>query len=107
MKSTVEIILENTVLQQKENYFKSWWWWFTYKVVSMGFSRQEYWSGLPFLPPGDLSDPGIEPNSPALKADSLSLRHLGSPFLKSYIAKDQPRLIQGIRSRDGIGDLFI
>ena len=32
----------------------------------MGFSRQEYWSGLPFLPPGDLPDPGIEPTSPAL-----------------------------------------
>ena len=31
--------------------------------VSMGFSRQEYWSGLPFPPPGDLPDPGIEPNS--------------------------------------------
>ena len=34
--------------------------------LSMGFSRQEYWSGLPFPPPGDLSDPGIEPVSPAL-----------------------------------------
>jgi len=32
----------------------------------MGFSRQEYWSGLPFPPPGDLPDPGIEPRSPAL-----------------------------------------
>ena len=31
---------------------------------SMGFSRQEFWSGLPFLPPGDLPDPGIEPTSP-------------------------------------------
>ena len=34
--------------------------------LSMGFSRQEYWSGLPFPPPGDLPDPGIEPRSPAL-----------------------------------------
>ena len=33
---------------------------------SMGFSRQEYWSGLPFPSPGDLPDPGIEPRSPAL-----------------------------------------
>ena len=33
---------------------------------SMGFSRQEYWSGLPFPPPGDLSNPGIKPMSPAL-----------------------------------------
>ena len=39
--------------------------------LSMGFSRQEYWSGLPFPSPGDLSDPGIEPRSPALQADSL------------------------------------
>ena len=37
----------------------------------MGFSRQEYWSGLPFPSPGDLSDPGIEPRSPALQADTL------------------------------------
>ena len=39
--------------------------------LSMGFSRQEYWSGLPFRPPGDLPDPGIQPASPALQADSL------------------------------------
>ena len=32
--------------------------------LSMGFSRQEYWSGLPFPPPGDLPDPGMEPTSP-------------------------------------------
>ena len=47
---------------------------------SMEFSRQEYWSGLPFPSPGDLSDPGIEPvtlSSPAL-ADSLPPHHLGS-----------------------------
>ena len=37
----------------------------------MEFSRQEYWSGLPFLSPGDLPDPGIEPRSPALKANAL------------------------------------
>ena len=39
--------------------------------VSMEFSRQEYWSGLPFPSPGDLLDPGTEPKSPALLADSL------------------------------------
>ena len=39
---------------------------------SMGFSRQEYWSGLPFPSPGDLPDPGIEPKSPTLEADSLT-----------------------------------
>ena len=46
---------------------------------SMGFSRQEYWSGLPFPSPGDLPDPGIKPRSPALQADALgSLGHQGS-----------------------------
>ena len=39
--------------------------------LSMGFTRQEYWSGLPFPPPGDLPDPEIEPRSPTLQADSL------------------------------------
>ena len=38
---------------------------------AMGFSRQEYWSGLPFPSPGDLPNPGTEPPSPALQADSL------------------------------------
>ena len=37
----------------------------------MGFSRQEYWNGLPFSSPGDLPDSGIEPRSPALQADAL------------------------------------
>ena len=41
--------------------------------LSMGFSRQEYWSGLPFPSPGDLPHPGIEPWSPALQADSLPI----------------------------------
>ena len=50
--------------------------------LSMEFSRQEYWSGLPFHPPGDLPDPWIEPVSPvvpALQADFLQLSHWGSP----------------------------
>ena len=51
----------------------------------MGFSRQEYWSGLPFPPPGDLPDSGIEPTSPALQVDSLPLSHLGSPGRRDRI----------------------
>ena len=47
--------------------------------LSMGFSGQEYWDGLPFLPPGDLPDPGMELTSPALQADSLPLSNQGSP----------------------------
>ena len=47
--------------------------------LSMGFFRQEYWSGLPFLVPGDLPDPGIKPRFPALQTDSLPLNYLESP----------------------------
>ena len=43
--------------------------------LSMEFSRPEYWSGLPFPPPGDLPHPEIEPGSPTLQADSLSLSY--------------------------------
>ena len=46
---------------------------------SMGFSRQEYWSGLPFPSPGDLLNPGTEPRSPALQADSLPTELQGKP----------------------------
>ena len=46
--------------------------------LSMGFPRQEYWSGLPLPAPGDLPDPGIEPMSPALQGASLPL---GSPVI--------------------------
>ena len=45
----------------------------------MGFSRQEHWCGEPFPPPGDLPDPGIEPRSPALKANALSSGPPGKP----------------------------
>ena len=45
----------------------------------MGFSRQEYWNGLPFPSPGDLPDPGIEPRSPALQADALTSELPGKP----------------------------
>ena len=44
-----------------------------------GISRQGYWSGLPFLSPGDLPDPGIEPESPAMQADALLSELLGKP----------------------------
>ena len=46
---------------------------------SMGFSRQEYWTGLPFPSPGDLPDPGIESGSPALEADVLTSEPPGKP----------------------------
>ena len=48
--------------------------------LSMGFSRQEYWNGLPFPSPGDLPNPGIEPGPPALQANSLPTEPLGKPI---------------------------
>ena len=48
--------------------------------LTVGFPKQEYWSGLPLLSPGDLPNPGIEPTSLALQSDSLSFSHLGSSY---------------------------
>ena len=53
--------------------------------LSMEFSRQEYWSGLTFSSPGYLPNPGIEPRSPALKADSLPSEPLGKSYTFIYI----------------------
>ena len=50
--------------------------------LSMGFSRQEYWSRLPCPSPGVLPDPGIEPTSPAWQVDSLPPSHLGSSITR-------------------------
>ena len=52
---------------------------------SMGFSRQEYWSGLPFPSPGDLPDPGIEPRSPTFQADALTSVPPGKDSLYSIV----------------------
>ena len=49
--------------------------------LSMGFSRKEYWSELTFPSPDYLPDPGIEPTSPVLQADSLPLSHQGGPYI--------------------------
>ena len=59
-------------------------------LLSMELSRQEYWSGLPFLPPEDLPDPGIKPVFSALAVDSLPLSQQGSLFIhisKTIIVK--------------------
>ena len=52
--------------------------------LSLEFSRQEYWSGLPLAPPGDLPNPGIEPQSPALRANALPTKLLGKPYFVCY-----------------------
>ena len=54
---------------------------------SMGFSRQEYWSELPFPSPGDLPNPGIEPRSPALQAEVLTSEPPGKPFKSEVSSK--------------------
>ena len=54
--------------------------------LSMGFSRQEHWRGLPFPSPGDLPNPGIKPMSPALQADSLPTELVGKPIYDNPIA---------------------
>ena len=55
--------------------------------LSMGFSRQEYWSGLPFPSPGDLPNPGVEPRSPALQADALPSKPPGKPLSNIMLRK--------------------
>ena len=52
--------------------------------LSMRFSRQGYWSGLPFPSPEDLPNPGIEPGSPAVQADPLPSESLGKPNVLEY-----------------------
>ena len=65
--------------------------------LSMRFSRQEYWSGLPFPSPGDLLDPGIKSGSPALQADSLLAEPPGKPQRQK--AKPKALMLGGIGSR--------
>ena len=57
-----------------------------------GFSRQEYWSGLPFASPGDLPDPGIKPGSLALQADSLPSEPAGKAWQFSRVSAKQELL---------------
>ena len=52
--------------------------------LSMGLPRQEYWGGLPFPPPGDLPDPGMEPESPALAGRFFTTASPGKPEAHSY-----------------------
>ena len=57
--------------------------------LSVGFSRQEYWTGLPCSPPGDLSDPGTEPWSPTLQVESLLPSHQRSPNIR----RNHPKVV--------------
>ena len=61
-------------------------------TLSMEFSRQEYWSGLPFPSPGNLPDPGIKPRSPALQVDSLLSEPPEEPPLMSQVPSKSERI---------------
>ena len=71
--------------------------------LSMGFPRQEYWSGLSFPPPGELPNPGIKPESPvspALQVDSLSTEPLGKPQIDLKKKKVQKIIWPSITGKD-------
>ena len=79
--------------------------------LSMGFSRQEYWSGLQCPPPGGLSDPGIEPRSPALEGEFFTIEPPGDTGFRSkteslskmvlFWEKQKYRMVQYVLSRRG------
>ena len=73
--------------------------------LSMRFSRQEYWSGLPFPSPGDLPDPGIQPGPLALQADSLPSEPPGKPIYLLFIPQFLffPLGMWTLVSRDPVG----
>ena len=64
----------------------------------MGFSRQEYWSGLPFPSPGDLPDPEIEPRSPALQADALPSEPPGKSKSEGKCGKSIQRYVSALNT---------
>ena len=72
--------------------------------LSMGFSRQEYWRGLPFPSPGDPSDPGIKPESPALQLDSLPLSRHGRKNVIIAQMKDLEALRLSVLTRSQLSD---
>ena len=73
---------------------------------SMGFSRQEYWSGLPFPSPGDLPDPGIEPVSPALQADALPSEPPRKSIPHSQGGEASDKTLTFVRNTIGLSSLL-
>ena len=80
-------------------------------LLSKELSRQEHWSGLPWLPPGYLPDPGIKPMFPVLQADSLLLSHQGSPRdmnkVKEMAQKSLEKELPGRRERKHKGSQMV
>ena len=77
--------------------------------LSMGFSRQEYWNGLPFPPPGDLPDSGIEPSSPALAGRFFTSEPPWKPipFLGGYVCASSCQLLSQFPGRLGKENLLL
>ena len=73
--------------------------------LSMRFPRQEYWSGLPFSPPGDLPSSGLESRSPTLQADGLLTELCGNPPWSSNPLFGLPRWLSGKDSACQVGDV--
>ena len=65
----------------------------------MGFTGQEYWSGLPCQPPGDLPDPGIEPASVTLQAISLLLDHWKAQVLTENLGKEHLQTTYSLKQK--------
>ena len=75
---------------------------------SMGFYRQEYWSGLPFPSPGDLPNPGIEPRPPVLQAEALTSEPPGKPIAQRYCKKWLGLLSKNVPDRvEGCGSYLV
>ena len=70
--------------------------------MSMGFSRKEYWSGLPFPSPGELPNPGVEPRSPTLQADVLPTELHGKLLITSIAFTTSFQILPSCRSSDYI-----
>ena len=73
---------------------------------SMEFSRQEYWSGLPFPSPGDLPNPGIEPGSPALQADAVLSEPPGKPLLVKMTGPEFTPPLKNRANRSALHELI-
>ena len=73
-KSELKVLLDQSCMTQHHGLYVA-----HQALLSMEFSKQEYWRELPFPPPGDLSNLGIKPGSPALQADSLPFKPPGKP----------------------------
>jgi len=71
--------------------------------LSMGFSRQEYWSGLPCPPPGDLPDSENEPQPSALLVDSLPSEPPGKPFKQRHCLKEEQSISVRNKRENGYG----